>query len=311
MLHDNLRVGAYPKEPPDDPFEDTWVRYDPDQFASFFPDSGGSLRGRESPNGQYLACWREREKERRGEQYPGGICFADNHEVTHVAELADVSALAPANDGTVAGLVNAGERFLVFDSDGSKRFEDSFESNVGALAITPDGGHVAIATAFPDNAVHLYETETGRYLGRTENSTTSVLGDLQFGTDDGDRVVETYDVGPDSDLDVHENRTGVIDRIPVAPQMDVQSLSGVCLHLNESDSEFHYVPTEELEDISGRLRIPDVQVTTACDTTVEPIDVNIVFHDPKEAIESQFSFCSDCKEAAATYPDEKTEKTHP
>ncbi len=311
MLHDNLRVGAYAVDASEDPFEDTWIKYNPDRFGSFFPGGGGSLRGRESPSGEFLACWRDREKERRGKTYPAGICLAENQEVTYTKELAEVSALAPANDGTVAGIINGGERFVVFSRDGSIRFEDSFESNVSALSIAPDGGHVAVSTAFPDNAVHIYEAEEGRYLGRTENRSTSVLGDLRFTTADGRQVVETYNVGPDSDLDVHSNRTKAIDQIPVAPQMDVQSLSGACVQVDESDGRFHYISAATLEEVEGRLRIPGVEVVAACGSTIEPILANIIYHDPKEAIESRFDFCPECKDAVATYPSSKTEKTHP
>jgi WD40 repeat protein len=313
MLHDNLRVGVYPSDDFEDPFEDTWATYDPDRFGEFFPDGGGSLRGRVSENGRYLACWRECEKNRRGETYPAGICLAENGVIVRVSELADVEVAAPANDGTAAVLVRVSEndQLLVFDSDGVNLFEDTFESNVSAIAIAPDGDHVALSTAFPDNAVHLYQTRNGRYLGRTENRTTSVLGDLRFGNHKGRSVIETYDIGPGSDLDVHENRTRVIDRIPLTPQIDVQSLSGVCIVNSEEDGEFHFIPNSELTRIQGALRIPDVQVNSACGCSIAPVDAAVIFHEPKEAIESQFDFCLECRSAAAVYPDSKTEKTRP
>jgi len=313
MLHDNLQVGVYPSDDFEDPFEDTRVTYDPARFGSFFPDGGGTLRGRVSENGRYLACWRERERSRRGETYPAGICLAKDGMIVRTSELTDIEVATPANDGTTAVMVRAGgnDQLLVFDSEGRKLFEDTFESNVSAIEIAPDGDNVVLSTAFPDNAVHLYQTRDGRYLGRTENRATSVLGDLRFGSHEGQSVVETYDIGPDSDLDVHENRTRVIDRIPLEPQIDVQSLSGVCIVKSEDDDTFHFVPTSELAEIQGALRIPGVQIDSTCGFSIEPVNAAIIFHEPKEAIESQFEFCVECQSETATYPDSKTEKTRP
>lgn len=315
MLHHNLKVGIYSSDEVEDhsdvaevSFEDTRVVYDSDQFGSFFPDSDESFSGRASENGRYLACWREREVTRREETYPTGACLAENGTIVRTTELADIKVMTPANDGTVAGLIRAGEndQLLVLDQDGTKLLDDTFESNTSAIAIAPDGDHVAVSTAFLDNAVHLYRTQDGQYLGRTENRSTSVLGDLRFGTHEGTPAVETYDVAPDSDLDVHENRNQVIDRIPLEPQIDAQSLNGVCIVGAEADEKFHFVPNSELTDVQGTLRTPGVQVDAACERSFEPIDVSIIFQEPRKAIESQFEFCSECRSAAAVYPDSKT-----
>ena len=294
MLHDNLQVGVYPSDDFEDPFEDTRVTYDSAQFGAFIADGGGTLRGRVSTNGRYLACWREREKSRRGETYPEGICLAKDGTIVRTSELTEIEVATPANNGTTAVLrrVSEGDQLIVFDPDGVEMFEDTFESNVSAISISPDGEYVALSTAFPDNAVHIYHTRhgSGRYLGRTENRATSVLGDLRFGSYEGQSVVETYDIGPDSDLDVHENRTRVIDRIPLEPQIDVQSLSGICIIKSEDDDTFHFVPTSELSEIQGTIRIPGVQIDSTCGCSIEPVNSAVIFHDPKEAIESQFEF---------------------
>jgi len=69
----------------------------------------------------------------------------------------------------------------------------------------------------------------GRYLGRTENASTSVLGHLQFTSRNDKRTVETYNIGPDSTLDVDPRRKEVLDEIPVEAQLDMMQLEGIAI----------------------------------------------------------------------------------
>lgn len=220
-----------------------WALFNPEAYRSFFPDRCRDFRGVPSDDGRYIACWAEEGREYSSGRYePAGICLVKSHEVVHVIEVSGITEAVPGNDGTIAALGDRGDSFYLFDSDGAELLKESFESNTAALAISQDGEYAAVATAFPDNAVHVYEIRTGQYLGRTENVSTSVLGHLRFAYRGDKRVVETYNIGPDSALDVDPKRKEVLDEIPVEAQLDAMQLEGIGIVSDSTTSSDECAP---------------------------------------------------------------------
>lgn len=309
MLSEKTRIELYANE--DDVYDkdEMWALFNPDKNDSFFPEGSRRFWGIESDNGCYLACWEESTRERRSTTIPAGICIVKDKRAIATVPIEGVTSAAPANDGTTAVIVDSGDIFLVLDSDGNELFRESFESNAFTLAISPDGEHVAISTANPDNAVHIFEAKTGQYLGRTENIGSNVLGYLRFASHEGSRVVETFDLAPDWEGDAHPNRKEVIDRISVEPQMDVLSLDGVGILVESDETEWHYIPDQQVTKKKGPLRIPGVNLMTSCNLEIEPLSAAVIYQNPKEALESKFELCGDCKDAISVYPGEKVEQT--
>jgi hypothetical protein len=214
-----------------------------------------------------------------------------------------------ADDGRVAVLDMKNKTVKVNDSDGAELYTESFESIPMAIAISSDGKYVAASTAHPDNAVHIFEPQSGRYLGRKANVDTSILNYMEFGSTDGEIQLETYEVPPDSWSDVHPNRTEVIDTIPVKPQVNVRALRGVGILTDAHEKAWHYISEDELANVDGRLRIPGVSVVTACEEEVTPMECHLIFNKVLDAVQSDHGFCKACYQEAAEYPDEKFEAT--
>ncbi|ELZ29015.1 hypothetical protein C474_13974 [Halogeometricum pallidum JCM 14848] len=286
-----------------------WALFDSESYRSFFPDRCRDFYGVPSDDGQYIACWAEDGREYSSGYEPAGICLVNSHKVVQVIEVTGISEAVPGNDGTIAALGDRGDTFYLFDSSGTQLLKESFESNTAALAISPDGQYAAVATAFPDNAVHIYKTKNGRYLGRTENVSTSVLGHLQFTSRGDKRIVETYNIGPDSTLDVDPRRKEVLDKIPVEAQLDAMQLEGIAIVPDSSIGEWHFIPDEVLEEVDGALRIPGVELVMGCGEKVEPLTADLIIDDPQNAVKGEYEFCEECKSSSAAYPVTKVERT--
>lgn len=287
-----------------------WAVFDPDAHSEFFPDISRSLDSIPSPNGRYRAAYAQRESTTiDDEREPAGICLVDRHDVVTTVVSDPVEMAIPANDGTIVAIGRNGTNVTVYDAAGEQLLTEVFESSAGPIAISPDGRYVAVATAFPDNAVHLYNVVDDQYLGRQENATTTVIKSLEFVAADDGYVVETYDIHPESDLaaDVDPQRTEAMDRISVGPLSNDMEVDGAGI-IVEADT-WHHVPPAELDAVTGDLRIPGVTLEASCGATIEPLHADLIYRDAQAARESEYEICGGCKPAVTSYPDGKVERT--
>lgn len=291
-------------------FEDDerWALYNPDEHQGFFPDGYRIMFGNDSENEEYTVCWSEQSRERDDLVVPAGFCIVENGSVSTIVELEGVYKAEIANDGTVA-LFRDANQFLVFDSEGRELYRESFESNIMMANISPDGEYAALCTAAPDNAVHMFEPQSGQYLGRVENTGQSIIQYLDFASEDGKEILQTYNSTPNIREDVHPNRRTPMDEIPVEPQFDVTSMGGIGVISDSDDNVWHHVPETEVQNVDGRLRIPGVSLQSSCNKDITPIESHLIYNDVKEAFEEPIDFCEQCQESAAVYPDEKVERS--
>lgn len=287
-----------------------WGVFEPDDHADFFPESSRSLSAYQSPNGKYWAAFATRESTTiDGVREPAGICLIEGNKVLYSKITDPVEDAYPANDGIIITFGNDGKKFTVFDRSGEIILEEEFESIAGTMAVSPNGEFAAAATAFPDNAIHLYNLREQEYLGRKENPSTTVVMDLEFESAQNGYELYTYDIHPDSDLadEVDQARTKPIDRIPARPVSNDLELNGIGIVIE--DDTWHHIPANQLENINDDLRIPGVTVETTCEISAEPVHADLIFDDAKSAKNSKYRVCSDCKPAVTSYPSEKTEQT--
>lgn len=290
-------------------YEDNWALFDQEEYPDFFPEDTRSLRSYTSEDGRYRTAFATRESTTiDGVTEPTGICLIKDEKVVSVTETIPVDKAIPANDGSVVAIGRDATQFIVFDPTGKLVLEEEFESNAGPITISPDGRFAAVTTAFPDNAVHLYDINQREYLGRKENPSTTVIKFLEFEEVTDGYVVNTYDIHPESSLasDVDPGRTEIIDQIPAAPISNSLELDGAGIVVE--GETWHHIQKETLEDVSSDLRIPGVTLDTSCGQVIEPLHADLIFREVQQARQSQYEICSDCKSGLLSYPTEKVEK---
>lgn len=287
-----------------------WAVFEPDDHANFFPDSSRRLETNQSPNGQYWAAFAHRESTTsEGVSEQTGICLIDQHEVIYSTITEPVETAYPANNGTIIAIGCNGTNFTALDRGGEIILTEEFESSAGSIAVSPNGEFAAIGTAFPDNAIHMYNLSNKKYLGRKENPSTTVVMDLEFEAARSGYDLYTYDIHPDSELaeEVDVERTEPIDRIPAKPVSNELELDGIGIVIE--NNTWHHIPTNQVDKVNDDLRIPGVTVETTCGISSEPLHADLIFQDAKSANDSKYVICSDCKPAVTSYPSEKIEKT--
>ncbi|MDL0139110.1 hypothetical protein PNP85_06285 [Halobacterium salinarum] len=196
--------------------------------------------------------------------------------------------------------------FRVLSSEGEVTISERFESNIGAVAISPDGTKAAVSTAAPDKAVHLYDVRDQIYLGRVEHG-TETIGHIDFERGDDGWVLHTYNTAPESDLDVSPVRKEVLQQIPVRRHANELELSGLAISLN--GNIWHHVPEENVSEVKGALRVPGVELTSSCEKQIRPLGVQIIYQDVAAAQNSKLENCAECSESLQSFPDSKIERT--
>lgn len=287
-----------------------WAQFSKETHSPFFKADRRRMSAVSSPNGHYWAAFTDRsEQTRASEPQPAGVCLIEGNTVVTTAGVGPVELAVPSNTGRIVAVSSNATDVYVLDADDGTILHEEFESNVSAIAISPDGQYTAVATAFPDNAVHQYDISSNAYLGRAENSTTSVIGYLKFESTTDGWAVATYEIAPQSSLDVDPDRKSAIDRIPAQPRVNDHQISGIGIAM-ENDC-WHHVSEQERAQVEGSLRIPDVEVKTSCGMTITPLTAEFVYDDIEAARKSTIEFCNECQEEVTSTPDEKIERTHP
>ncbi|WIV67370.1 restriction endonuclease [Natrialbaceae archaeon AArc-T1-2] len=129
-----------------------------------------------SPNGEYTAAYQDgRSGAGDDDPEPGRVFLFDGDELQFTTEIDRPNACAVANDGTVAvvdwndwGDTLSGT-FHVFNGSGHRFVKHEFDSNIGPVAITPDGDYAATSTFNPDCSTYLFNVAAGERLLRHEN----------------------------------------------------------------------------------------------------------------------------------------------
>jgi WD40 repeat protein len=287
-----------------------WAQFSKETHSPFLKADQRQMRAVSSPNGQYWAAFTDRpEQTRASEPQPAGVCLIEGNTVVATADVGPVELAVPSNTGRIVAFSSDATDVYILGADGGAIIHEEFESNVSAVAISPDGQYAAVATAFPDNAVHQYDITSNTYLGRAENSTTSVIGYLKFESTTDGWAVATYEIAPQSSLDVDPDRKSAIDRIPAQPQVNDLEMSGIGIAMEEDC--WHHVSEQERAQVEGSLRIPGVEVKTSCGMTITPLTAEFVYDDIEAARKSTIEFCNKCQEEVISTPDEKIERTHP
>lgn len=129
-----------------------------------------------SPNGEYTVAYQDGRAGRgEGEPRPGRVFLYESDELCFTTDIDRPNACAVANDGTAAvvdwkdwGETLSGT-FYVFNRSGHRFVEHTFDSNIGPVAITPDGAYAATSTLNPDCSTYLFDVDGGERLLRHEN----------------------------------------------------------------------------------------------------------------------------------------------
>ena len=129
-----------------------------------------------SPNSEYTAAYQDGRSRAENENPEAGRVFLfDGDELQFTTEIDRPNACAVANNGTVAvvdwndwGDTLSGT-LHVFNESGHRFVKQEFESNIGPIAITPDGDYAATSTLNPDCSTYLFDVTTGKQMLRHEN----------------------------------------------------------------------------------------------------------------------------------------------
>lgn len=297
-------------EPPLELGRAAWAQFSRETHSPFFNADQRRMSAVSSPNGQYWAAFTDRPRQARGgEPQPAGVCLIEGNTVVATADVGPIELAGTSNTGRVVAFSSDATDVYVLDTDGGTILHEEFDSNVSAVAISADGQYTAVATAFPDNAVHQYDVAANDYLGRVENSVTSVIGYLEFESTTDEWAVETYEIAPQSSLDVDPNRKSAIDRIPAQPQFNHLKMSGIGIAIEEDC--WHHVSERERAQVEGALRIPGVEVKTSCGMEITPLNAEFIYNDIEVARKSTIKFCNECQKEVTSKPNEKTERTRP
>lgn len=117
-----------------------------------------------SPSDEYVALFRD----------GAPVFLFAQEELQFVQEIDRANTVQVADDGTVA-IVDwvshdgAAGKLHVFDAAGDAILTESFDSNLGPLALTPDGEYVAVSTFNPDCSTYIFDTSAGTQLAAHEN----------------------------------------------------------------------------------------------------------------------------------------------
>lgn len=129
-----------------------------------------------SPNGEFTVAYQDGYAGAgEGEPRRGRVFLFEDGDLCFTTEIDRPNACAVANDGTVAVVdwKDWGETLSgtlhVFNSAGHRFVKHDFDSNIGPVAITPDGAYAATSTLNPDCSTYLFEIEAGERLLRHEN----------------------------------------------------------------------------------------------------------------------------------------------
>ena len=144
-----------------------------------------------SSNGEYTAAYQDGRSGAGDENSePGRVFLFENDELRFTTEIDRPNACAVANDGTVAvvdwndwGDTLSGT-FHVFNESGHRFVQHEFDSNIGPVAITPDGKYAATSTFNPDCSTYLFDVAAGEQLLCHENQHGNVQH-LEFVDRDG------------------------------------------------------------------------------------------------------------------------------
>ena len=143
------------------------IEYDGDQYYA---------QTATSPNGEYTAAYQDgRSGAGDDDPEPGRVFLFEDDVLQFTTEIDRPNACAVANNGTVAvvdwndwGDTLSGT-FHVFNESGHRFVKHQFDSNIGPVAITPDGEYAATSTFNPDCSTYLFDVAAGAQLLRHEN----------------------------------------------------------------------------------------------------------------------------------------------
>ena len=221
-------------EPPLGVTEEAWVEFDPSCHGDVIYKEKQRAKATPSLDRQYWAIHTEHtEQTRSGEVQYAGICLVQDDEVVWTAPIGPVGGATPANNGNLALWTGDAKGFRVLNNEGKVIISEQFESNIGTVAISPDGTKAAVSTAAPDKAVHLYNVNDQTYLGRVEYGTETIQH-IDFERGDNGWVLQTFNIAPESELDVSPARKEAIQQIPVRRHTNEMELSGVAVCINGS-----------------------------------------------------------------------------
>jgi hypothetical protein len=129
-----------------------------------------------SPNGEYTAAYRDgRSGAGSRDAEAGRVFLFEGDELQFTTEIDRPNACAVANNGTTAvvdwrdwGDTLSGA-LHVFNESGHRFVNHEFDSNIGPVALTPDGSYAATSTFNPDCSTYVFDVAAGEQLLRHEN----------------------------------------------------------------------------------------------------------------------------------------------
>jgi hypothetical protein len=275
--------------------EEPWALYDPEEHDGFFADGYRILPGNNSKNQQYSICWSDQSWDDLA--VPAGFCIVENGYVSTTVEIEGINEAEIANDGTVA-LFRESNQFHLFNLEGEELYQDSFEDDIMMVKISSDGEYAALSTIGLDNSVHMFETQNGQYLGQVGKTGESNIQHIEFVSEDEKNVLQIYDRIPNKGKDVYPKQRIPMGDISVESEVETIPIGGIAVISDSDDDVWHHVPETEVQDVEGRLRIPNVSLNSSCNKEIIPIDSYLIYDDIEEAANETVKFCEQCRESS-------------
>lgn len=130
----------------------------------------------ESHNRQFQVAYADGQSG-KGNPTHGGVFLLEEGKQKFAVRVERPNEVAVSNAGTVAvvdwefgwGDGGLSGKFHIFDQTGTKLIGESFDSNLGPCAVTPDGRYAAVSTLNPDCSTYLFDVESSKLIAQHVN----------------------------------------------------------------------------------------------------------------------------------------------
>lgn len=132
----------------------------------------------ESVNGAFSVAYG---KSLQGDERVHRLFLLKNEDLQFTKEMERIEDAKVSDTGSVIAIDGEGRddlsgRLYVFDNHGEQVFSQGFEANIGASAVSNDGGYAAVATLNPDCSTYVFDLNEDRQVLEHENKEGNKIG---------------------------------------------------------------------------------------------------------------------------------------
>ena len=150
----------------------------------YLDDGKGSFSGQyhQSNNKKYVVAYTDMHIEVDGKgkekKVLGQVYLIENKKILWKKKIGRPNAGFVTNEGKVAIIdwisytKKLGGKLYFFDRQGTKVFEQEFNSNISGQDASNDGGEIILTTAFPENSIYLFSLNENELVRKINNTTS-------------------------------------------------------------------------------------------------------------------------------------------